>query len=92
MVLIANREAERYLNMQARDILGKDAFSILRAAERRGNLLIQAFQSCFGERLGAQFGDSMNDNNEAIAVTVNVFPLFGGNKELIGAAATVIRA
>jgi putative methionine-R-sulfoxide reductase with GAF domain len=92
MVLIANREAERYLNLQAKDILGKNAFDTLNSVEGRGNLLIQAFQSCFANRLGAQFSDSMNDKHETIALTVNVFPLFGNKQELIGAAATVLKA
>jgi GAF domain-containing protein len=92
MVLIANREAERYLNVQARDILGKDAFTMLDTSERRGSLLVQSFQSCFGDKLGAQYNDNMSDNHELIPVTVNVFPLFGGNQELIGAAATIIKA
>ena len=92
MVLIANREAERYLNLQARDILGKDAFETLNSIGGRGNLLTQAFKSCFANHLGAQFADSMNDNHETIVLTVNVFPLFDGKQELIGAAATVIKA
>jgi putative methionine-R-sulfoxide reductase with GAF domain len=92
MFLIANREAERYLGVQARNILGKDAFQTLNANERRGNLLIQSFKSCFADRLGAQFKDMVNDNHESLQVTVNVFPLFGGGQELIGAAATIIKA
>lgn len=92
MVLIANREAERYLNLEARDILGKDAFETLNALEWRGNLLVQAFKSCFVDGLGAQFNDSIDDDQETMAVTVNVFPLFKEKQELIGAAATVVKS
>jgi len=89
-VMIANREAERYLHVQLKDILGKDAITTLGGMDQRGQRLVQGFQSCLNDRLGVQFSHPVDDDPANPLVLVNVFPLFRDKDEVIGAAATFI--
>lgn len=91
-VMIVNEEAERFLGVQQRDILGRNAMDVLGGMETRGQQLLQCFQSCFKDKLGMQFTEPVYDDSGNQTVLVNVFPLFREKGELIGAAATITRS
>jgi nitrogen fixation/metabolism regulation signal transduction histidine kinase len=88
MVLIANHEAENYLHIQYKDIMGKNAFDILGASQWRGQRLAQAFTSCLADKSSLQYSHPLEDDPASLAADINVFPLFKEKEELIGAAAT----
>ncbi len=91
-VMIINQEAERFLGVQQRDIIGQNAIEMLRGVQGRGQLLIQGFQGCFKEKQGVQYTEPIYDDSESQSVLINVFPLFREKGELIGAAATIARS
>jgi PAS domain S-box-containing protein len=91
-VMIINQEAERFLGVQQRDIMGQNAMDMLRGRQGRGQQMIQGFQSCFKEKLGVQYTEPVYDESDSQTVLINVFPLFREKGELIGAAATITRA
>jgi PAS domain S-box-containing protein len=91
-VMIVNQEAESFLGVQQKDIVGQNAADILRGMQGRGQQLMQGFQSCFREKLGVQYTEPIYDDSSNQTVLINVFPLFREKGELIGAAATITRA
>lgn len=91
IVMVSNREAERYLALESKDLLGQNIFEVLARLDRKGQQLAEGFRSSFKDRLGLQFTHTLEEDPSRPAIRVNVFPLFAGEDELIGAAATFFR-
>jgi PAS domain S-box-containing protein len=91
-VMIANQEAEHYLGVQQKDIMGRGAIEVLTALDTRGQHLAQVFRDCYRDRQGYQFTQPIYDDPATQTVTVSVFPLFREKGELIGAAATISKS
>jgi uncharacterized membrane protein (DUF485 family) len=92
LVMIANREAGRHLDMQVEDILGRDIEEVLGGTGSRGRQFAQAVKDCLHERQGSRFTQPITDDPAAGNVRISVFPLFREKGELIGAAATMSRS
>ncbi|MBN2025897.1 MAG: GAF domain-containing protein [Actinobacteria bacterium] len=91
-VMIVNQEAERFLGIEHKDLMGHSAIEMLRSLDSRGQQLAQGFQGCFRDRRGFQYTQPVYDDPATQTVLVNVFPLFREKGELIGAAATINRS
>jgi len=87
-VLITNKGAQNYLQLQANEILKKNIHQVLDSSGWRGHRLLQGFQSCLTEKRGIQYSHPLEDDPSSLAMEVNIFPIFKGKDELTGAAAT----
>lgn len=91
VVMITNREAEQYLHVEAKDLLGKDIFESLEGLGPRGQHLAQGFKSSLEDKTGARFKHTLDEEPSRPNIIVNAFPLFNKQGEVIGAASTFIR-
>jgi K+-sensing histidine kinase KdpD len=91
MVMITNREAEHYLHVETKDLLGKDIFESLESLGPRGQHLAQAFRSALEDKTGARFKHALDEEPSRPYITVSAFPLFNKQGEVTGAASTFIR-
>jgi hypothetical protein len=91
VVMIANREAEKYLHVEIRDLLGKDVFVSLDGLGPRGQHLAQAFRSALEDKTAARFKHTLDEEPSRPYMTVSAFPLFNKQGDIIGSASTFIR-
>lgn len=91
VVMITNSEAEQYLHMETKDLLGKNVFESLENLGPRGQHLAQAFKTALEEKTGARFKHTLDEEPSRPYITVSAFPLFNKQGEVTGAASTFIR-
>jgi PAS domain-containing protein len=91
MVMITNSEAEHYLHVEAKDLLGKNIFESLENLGPRGQHLAQAFKTALEDKTAARFKHTLDEEPSRPYITISAFPLFNKQGEVTGAASTFIK-